>query len=142
MLAMHCGHAGARLHRGRPLNSVVSSQIMSIAKVALTLLLVVNAMSNAAEGAHSNTKGCPPSGAKVFVSSAGRVTLNEVVVAAGDLGGAIKKLNPPPTVICYARENPEREPHPQALVALEAVMSARLPIALFKDSTFSETVSP
>jgi hypothetical protein len=116
---------------------------MSIARATFTFLLGVSAMSNIAEGANSNTApGCPPSGAKVFVSSAGRVTLNGVVVAAGDLSGAIKQLNPRPTVICYARENPEREPHPQALVALEAVMSARLPIALFKDAAFSQMVAP
>jgi hypothetical protein len=108
--------------------------------ISRLLAASIIAMSTSAPEASNSAERCPESGAKVFVSAAGRVTLNGKVVSASEVGRAIERLNPQPTVICYARDNPEREPHPDALLALEAVASARLPVALFKDKAFTERV--
>jgi|SRR6185503_11700867 len=98
-------------------------------------LFIFSAMSNAQHPGES-TRDCPSSGARVYVSATGAVSLNGKRVAVTNLQRALEQLDPRPSVICYARDNPEREPHPDALAALEAVMSLRMPIALFRDATF------
>lgn len=108
---------------------------MNRAKLVTIVLALVGAVATA-EAANLNP--CPPSGARVFVSATGSITLNGSTVALADLARAVANLKPRPTVLCYARENPEQQPHPQALAALEALMGANLPIALFKDSAFTQ----
>ena len=88
------------------------------------------------------TNGCPSSGARVFLSERGVVTLNGRQVEASQLKAALLSLSPKPTVVCYSRGAPAGEPHPSMPVVLEAIMSLRLPIGLFTDSTFTTPVKP
>jgi hypothetical protein len=84
---------------------------------------------------------CPEAGAKVFLTTTGRVTLNGRQVEASRLATALQSLKPKPSVICYSRENPEGEPHPAMTAVLEAIMSMRLPVGIFTDATFQKPVT-
>jgi hypothetical protein len=86
------------------------------------------------------TQGCPETGARVFLSSTGEVTLNGRPVAATELKNELLALAPAPTVICYSREDAAGEPHPSVQTVLEALMATRLPIGLFTDATFKTPV--
>ena len=86
--------------------------------------------------------GCPDTGARVFLTADGRVTLNGRKVESSHLAAELQALTPKPTVICYSRENPQGEPHPAMTVVLQAIMSARLPVGLFSDATFQTPVKP
>jgi hypothetical protein len=97
-------------------------------------------MVNAAEPseeADPQDWSCPERGAKVFVSASGVITLNGRMIAAADLTRALAELDPRPPVVCYSRDNPQGEPPPGAMAAMEAIIAAGLPIALFTDATFS-----
>jgi hypothetical protein len=87
-------------------------------------------------------KRCPDSGARIFLSAQGDVTLNDRRVEASQLKDALLALSPAPTVLCYSRENPTGEPHPPVQTVLDAMMAAQLPIGLFTDATFQTPVTP
>jgi len=86
--------------------------------------------------------GCPDSGAKVFLSELGVVTLNGRQVEASKLKVALLSLSPKPTVVCYSREIPKGEPHSSMPLVLDAIMALGLPIGLYTDSTFTVPVKP
>jgi hypothetical protein len=88
----------------------------------------------------ANVSVCPSTGARVFLSAEGVVTLNGQKVEAPVLKGALEALKPKPTVVCYARENAAGEPNPAMGVVLDAITATRLPIGLFTDSTFRTVV--
>ena len=87
-------------------------------------------------------QGCPDSGARVFLTAQGDVTLNGRHMAASELRDALLALSPVPTIICYSRENPVAEPHPAVQTVLEALMATQLPIGFFTDATFQTAVTP
>jgi hypothetical protein len=87
-------------------------------------------------------QGCPESGARLFLTAQGHVTLNGRAVEVSALKDALLTLSPTPTVICYSRENPAAQPHPAAQAVLEAMMATQLPIGLFTDETFQTPVRP
>ena len=101
------------------------------------LLLVAMLISGGSMAA-----GCPDTGAKVFLTADGRVTLNGRKVEAAHLAAELKALAPKPTVICYSRESPQGDPPPAMTVVLEAIMSVGLPVGLFSDATFQTPVRP
>jgi hypothetical protein len=115
-----------------------------MALVANTLLsLSVAAMLNAAEPSQNSEHeqwSCHKLGAKVHVSGAGLITLNGETVAAAELARTISELSPKPSEVCYVRGDPQGEPPPEALEALEAIMAVGLPVALFTDATFSQRI--
>jgi hypothetical protein len=91
---------------------------------------------------HAARPGCPDSGAKVFLTAQGAVTLNGRPLEPSQLKDALLGLSPAPTVICYSRENPAGEPPPAAQSVLEAMMAVRLPIGFFTDQTFQTPIRP
>ncbi len=107
---------------------------------ALVVSILGILMSPTSTGAAS--AACPPTGAKVFMNSAGVVTLNGKQIQASALKDALAKISPKPTVICYSRENPTGEPHPSMQTVMEAIISMNLPVGLFTDATFSTPVRP
>jgi hypothetical protein len=88
------------------------------------------------------SNGCPKSGAKIFLSADGIVTLNGRKVDAAQLKNALLSLSPKPTMVCYSREAPQGEPPPAMPAVLDAIMAMRLPIGLFTDGTFTVPVKP
>jgi hypothetical protein len=107
---------------------------------ALVVSILGILMSPPSTGAAS--AACPTTGAKVFMNSAGVVTLNGKQIQASALKDALAKLSPKPTVICYSRENPAAEPHPSMQTVLDAIISMQLPVGLFTDGTFTTPVKP
>ena len=87
-------------------------------------------------------QGCPESGARVFFTAQGDVTLNNQRMEVSELQNALVALSPTPTVICYSRENPEAEPHPAVQTVIEAMMATQLPIGFYTDATFQTPVVP
>ena len=86
--------------------------------------------------------GCPESGAKVFLTVDGQVTLNGRKVQVSHLAAELQALTPKPSVICYSRENPQGESPATMRTVLDAIMSLRLPVGLFTDATFQTPVRP
>jgi hypothetical protein len=103
------------------------------------LLIATLIALGAAEG--SMAAPCPDSGARVFLKTDGRITLNGRAVEAAHLAAELQGLIPKPSVICYSRENPQGEPHPAMAAVLEAIMATRLPVGLFTDATFQVSVT-
>ena len=86
------------------------------------------------------TGACPKTGAKVLVTALGNVTLNGKVVAVDGLGAALGALAPRPTEVCYFREKPKGEPPAAVKIAVNAIISAHLPITFYSDASFSSRV--
>jgi hypothetical protein len=86
--------------------------------------------------------GCPESGARIFLTAGGKVTLNGHLVEPPELAAELQALNPKPTVICYSREKPQTGPPPAMRTVMDAIMSMHLPVGLFTDSTFQTPVRP
>ena len=87
-------------------------------------------------------QGCPESGARVFFTAQGDVTLNDQRMDVSELQNALLALSPTPTVICYSRENPDAEPHPAVQTVIEAMMATQLPVGFYTDATFRTPVVP
>ena len=87
-------------------------------------------------------EGCPESGARVFFTAQGDVTLNNQRMKVSELQNILLALSPTPTVICYSRENPDAEPHPAVQTVIEAMMATQLPIGFYTDATFRTPVLP
>ena len=106
----------------------------SAALVAILGLL----LSGCAEQAESNP--CPATGVRIFVTSAGEVSLNGAATDIGGLRDALAALSPPPAVVCYSRDDSAGEPHPAATQAVDAIIQLRLPVAFYTDGTFKTAV--
>jgi hypothetical protein len=87
-------------------------------------------------------QGCPESGARVFFTAQGDVTLNGRRMDVSELQNALLALSPMPTVICYSRESPDAEPHPAVQTVIEAMMATQLPVGFYTDATFRTPVVP
>jgi hypothetical protein len=105
-------------------------------RAAILLALILGA----APAFGAEAPSCPSTGTRVFLTTQGVVTLNGQKIDASKLQGALKALKPRPTIICYSRENGTGEPHPSMKTVLDAIMSTKLPIGLFTDSTFKTPV--
>jgi hypothetical protein len=108
--------------------------------MAIYTLILLATPLNPVPAFSANVQPCPNSGARVFLTAQGAVTLNGKGVEASTLKSALEALKPKPTVICYSRENAAGEPHPAMTVVMDAITSTRLPIGLFTDSTFKTAV--
>ena len=109
---------------------------------AITTLFVIGAMSAAAQQLTTEevARECPPSAARVYLLSAGTVTLNGKPVAPGEVARAIQALSPRPTEVCYSRENSGAAPHPNVRGVLTEVMTTQLQVTLYKDGTFTRAL--
>ena len=83
---------------------------------------------------------CPKTGAKVLVTALGNVTLNGVVVPVDNLAAALTALAPRPSEVCYFREKPKGEPPAAVKIAVNAIISAHLPISFYADASFASRV--
>jgi hypothetical protein len=95
-----------------------------------------------AAGQTPMSRSCPDSGVRIYLHRDGSVTVNGVPVEAGKVREVVTHLVPKPTVVCYARDDPQKEPPPQAQAVVEAIIALRLPVGFFTDATFSTPVVP
>jgi hypothetical protein len=86
------------------------------------------------------SEDCPETGVRIYVDAAGVITVNGHVVSAADLSHVLISLKPAPTEVCYSRANAQGEPPPGATAVMEAIISLRLPVALYTDGTFKTRV--
>ena len=70
--------------------------------------------------------------AKVKVDRAGRIYLNGRIVTLENLKRELSRLHKVNGAVWYHRENPHQDPPPEALVVLQAIIDARLPVKLLE----------
>jgi len=95
-----------------------------------------------AAGETPMSRSCPDSGVRIYLHRDGSVTVNGAPVEAGKVREVLTHLVPKPTVVCYARDDPQKEPPPQAQAVVEAIIALRLPVGFFTDATFNTPVVP
>ena len=80
--------------------------------------------------------------AKVGAYEDGRITLNGRAVSIEEIRGAFAELSRNGGAVWYYREAADSEPHPNAMLVVEAIVNARLPVSMSTKSDFSDVVLP
>ena len=111
----------------------------SIRVRAVACLLAALAGATPTLGAEASA--CPDTGARVFLTAKGIVSLNGKTIEVAKLKAALEGLTPRPPVICYSRQSDRREPHSSMVEVLDAIISTGIPIGFFTDGTFEERVA-
>ena len=79
--------------------------------------------------------------AKIAVFQGGRITLNGREAAIDEVRAAFATLARAKGVVWYYREGAkEKEPHPNAMRVMEAIVDAHLPVSMTTKSDFSDVV--
>jgi hypothetical protein len=104
------------------------------------VLAMLTAATPEPRAATGSSVPCPKTGAKVVITALGNVTLNDALVPVDNLAAALNALTPRPSEVCYFREKPKGEAPAAVRIAINAIISTRLPIAFFSDATFSTRV--
>jgi hypothetical protein len=78
---------------------------------------------------------------KIKVNRYGVILLNDDAVTIQALRASLSKLGRSAgSVVWYYRENPAGEPHPNAMLVLQAIVDAKLPVKLSTKPDFSDSV--
>jgi hypothetical protein len=80
--------------------------------------------------------------AKVGVSMDGRITLNGHASQIDEVRAEFTKLAREKGVVWYYREAPGAEPPANAMLVLNAIVNARLPVSMSTKPDFSDVVLP
>jgi hypothetical protein len=124
-----------------PLTGSMRQRAARITSLACALLVLgLCAESLVCSGANAPDAGCPDSGVRIYLDRHGKVTVNGKSVGLENLGGTLAAIQPRPTVVCYSRDDLQREPPAQASAVMSAIMSLRLPIGFFTDKTYRTPV--
>ena len=70
--------------------------------------------------------------AKVKVDTAGNISLNGNSVSIQEIKHEFKRLKQVNGAVWYHRENPQGEPHPNAVEVIKAVVDEKLPVRLME----------
>ncbi|MEZ5498861.1 MAG: hypothetical protein R3E77_05440 [Steroidobacteraceae bacterium] len=106
-----------------------------MAPILASLNIGVSSCTSEPEGS-----ACPATGARLYVTSTGIVTLNGDVVDVNAVKEALANIDPPPTVACYSRDAAAGEPHPATSQVIDAIIAQQLPVAFYTDNTFKIAV--
>jgi hypothetical protein len=80
---------------------------------------------------------------KIKVNHDGIILLNDEAVTIEALKVSLSKLGQTAgSAVWYYRENPAGEPHPNAMLVLQAIVDAKLPVRLSTKPDFSDSVGP
>jgi len=109
-------------------------------RVAAVAGLLVSSAATAQPVQSTAARECPATAARVYVTTAGVVTLDGKQVEPGDVAAEIKRLPPTIDEICYSRENGRAAPHPNARMVFPTVMNSGLRVTLYTDGTFKNAV--
>lgn len=121
-------------------NSQHSGELSMHCHRAATTLGAIMSMLLTGCAQQPDSNPCPATGARIFVTSAGIVSLNGSAIEVGALRDALAALSPTPTVVCYSRDDAAGEPSPAATQAVDAIIQLRLPVAFYTDGTFNTVV--
>lgn len=80
--------------------------------------------------------------AKVAVSLDGRITLDGREAAIDEVRAAFAELAGRKGVVWYYREAANAEPHPNAMLVVQAIVEAQLPLSMSTKPDFSDVVMP
>jgi hypothetical protein len=80
--------------------------------------------------------------AQVGAYKDGRITLNGRDVSIEEIRGAFAELSRNNGAVWYYREAADSEPHPNAMLVVEAIVNAQLPVSMSTKSDFSDVVLP
>jgi hypothetical protein len=81
--------------------------------------------------------------AKIKVKRDGVIVLNNDTVTLEQLKTSLSKLSQSAgSAVWYYRENPAGEPHPNAMLVLQAIVEAKLPVKLSTKPDFSDFLGP
>ena len=78
----------------------------------------------------------------VFVTALGLVEVNGKSVDLQAVADTFADVAKHHGVVLYARESPDKEPHPNGMKVMELVVQNRLPIRLCTNRDFSEAIGP
>ncbi len=85
----------------------------------------------------------PAQVAKIKVNQEGVIALNDQTVTLEQVKAFLSKLSESSSAaVWYYRENAEGEPHPNAMLVLQAIVDAKLPVKLSTKPDFSDSVGP
>jgi hypothetical protein len=84
---------------------------------------------------------------RVKISALGEITVDEHAASLAQLSASLVELKKVKSVVLYHRENPEGEPHPNAITVTNLVVQHRLPICFcvkpdFSDAGVNPVLSP
>jgi major membrane immunogen (membrane-anchored lipoprotein) len=79
---------------------------------------------------------------KVAVYQDGRIALDGSDATLEDLRTAFAQLSERKGVVWYYREAANTEPHPNAMLVVQAIVEARLPVSMSTKPDFSDVVLP
>jgi biopolymer transport protein ExbD len=77
---------------------------------------------------------------KIKVSAGGEITVDGQAVSLEQTSAKLADLKKASGVVLYHRENPQGEPHPNAMKVMKLVADNQLPIRLCAKADFSDSV--
>lgn len=81
--------------------------------------------------------------AKIKVNHEGIILLNDATVTIEALRVSLSKLGQSAgSAVWFYRENPAGEPHPNAMLVLQAIVDAKLPVRMSTKPDFSDSIGP
>ena len=104
--------------------------------LTISVLLLV---SSIVQG-NATSEGCPDSAVRIYLDSAGVITVNGQITSVADLRHTLSSLEPHPTEVCYSRADAQGEPPPEVKAVIQAIMALRVPVSFYTDNTFRTRV--
>jgi hypothetical protein len=114
-----------------------TSSLDTMFRIALLFFAIVSttASSLAMAPEHMDTNV-----AKVSVFTDGRITLNGRSITLAGLHSAFTDLAKTHGVVWYYREASSTEPHPNAMLVIQEIVAARLPVSMSTKPDYSDVV--
>jgi hypothetical protein len=110
-------------------------------KYFVLMVAVIVGISCSTHGSNGSTKMDDPV-AKVGVYQDGRIILNGRNANIDEVRAAFAKLVERHGVVWYYREAAASEPHPNAMLVIQAVVTDKLPISMSTQPDFSDVMLP
>jgi biopolymer transport protein ExbD len=107
----------------------------------ILIIVIAAGCSNNNQGSKSaQEKKTDSSFIKVYVEKDGRITADEKVTSLNDLDSSFSRLKARNGTVYYSRDNGESDPPPEAMKVMELIVKYKLPVRLYTDKTFTETI--
>jgi biopolymer transport protein ExbD len=107
----------------------------------IILIAVIGGCSNNKQpGKSAQEKKTDSSFIKVYVEKDGRITADEKETSLSDLDSSFSRLKARNGTVYYSRDNGESDPPPEAMKVMDLIVKYKLPVRLYTDKTFTETI--
>ena len=108
-------------------------QYQKFAAIFVSLAAVIGCQREQPAQANMNTL-------KIKVSAGGEITVDGQAASLDQTSAKLAELKKANGVVLYHRENPQAEPHPNAMKVMKLVVDNQLPIRLCAKADFSDSV--